>query len=275
MKILIASGSRADKPMLQSIERELIKKEIQTSWYNIITESLGVIDSEDAKATLETIKPTHVFVLGDRWEVAEFCLIAIVMGIEIIHQGGGEVSQGAYDDIFRDWISRAASVHFVIDARCFNNLTDRGIRQNVYLCGSPRMDYEVKINSREIVYQLLRLDPKKKTALLIYHPATLGGEDPKEIISALKKADLQIMSIRCNTDRGSDEIDELFKLNFEHHYYTVDHSSYVNLLANCDIMIGNSSAGITEAVSYKVPVVNIGDRQKGRSKPNNVIDCRC
>jgi UDP-N-acetylglucosamine 2-epimerase len=43
-------------------------------------------------------------------------------------------------------------------------------------------------------------------------------------------------------------------------------------MAHARWLLGNSSAGLLEAPSLKLPVINIGDRQKGRLKPANVID---
>lgn len=39
------------------------------------------------------------------------------------------------------------------------------------------------------------------------------------------------------------------------------------------MVIGNSSSGLTEVPSFKIPTINIGDRQKGRIKAQSVIDC--
>ena len=38
-------------------------------------------------------------------------------------------------------------------------------------------------------------------------------------------------------------------------------------------MIGNSSSGIVESASLKIPVINLGNRQKGKLHPKNVINC--
>ena len=40
-------------------------------------------------------------------------------------------------------------------------------------------------------------------------------------------------------------------------------------------MVGNSSSGLTEAPSFRLPVVNVGDRQQGRVRAQNVIDVPC
>jgi len=45
-------------------------------------------------------------------------------------------------------------------------------------------------------------------------------------------------------------------------------------LGNCIIFLGNSSSGLLEAPSLKIPTINIGDRQKGRLQASSVINCR-
>ena len=49
---------------------------------------------------------------------------------------------------------------------------------------------------------------------------------------------------------------------------------FVELLSNAKLLIGNSSCGILEASTFKIPVVNIGNRQEGRMQSNNIINCK-
>ena len=45
---------------------------------------------------------------------------------------------------------------------------------------------------------------------------------------------------------------------------------FINLMRNALALVGNSSMGIVESPFYKLPVVNIGNRQKGRINAGNV-----
>ena len=49
---------------------------------------------------------------------------------------------------------------------------------------------------------------------------------------------------------------------------------FLNIAKNSEFLIGNSSAGIVEAASLKIPSINIGTRQDGKVKPLNVIDVK-
>lgn len=266
--ILFISGSRADSVMIESMYRETKWNGIDCDLYNLC------LSHERDVLTLTELKPEYIFVCGDRWEIAQICIEAVKLGIKIIHQGGGEVSNGSYDDIFRDCISRMADIHFIIDDRCFNKMFEFARNKKVYTVGSPRTDY---LKNAEIL--LLKneygMNQNKKTALVIYHPATAINEDHNELISALKESGLHVVCIGANQDKKSDEVNYDFKKAFLFYYDYLDHCDYVNLISQVDILIGNTSAGISEAPTFKLPFVNVGHRQDGRSKLNNVIDCKC
>ena len=48
--------------------------------------------------------------------------------------------------------------------------------------------------------------------------------------------------------------------------------SYFSCMKHTALLLGNTSSGIIEAASFQKYVINIGDRQKGRFAPENVID---
>ena len=50
-------------------------------------------------------------------------------------------------------------------------------------------------------------------------------------------------------------------------------TKYLSALQYVDAIVGNSSSGLMEAPSFKIPTINIGDRQKGRIKAKSVVDC--
>ena len=58
-------------------------------------------------------KVQAILVCGDRYETLAPCLAATFLKIPIIHFHGGEITQGAYDDIFRHMITKMSSLHFV------------------------------------------------------------------------------------------------------------------------------------------------------------------
>jgi len=250
-KILFYSSGRADRNMLESIMKECKK------YFECYLTDNGYV------ADTITKDIDYLFILGDRWNLIPIVTEAIKNNVPIIHQGGGEVSLGSYDETFRRMISQAAKYHFVINENCKANLKERGIIENVFVCGSPRMDYlnYTKPNESTI----------KDTFIILYHPATNSKENPVELFNALKHFNRKMIFINPGDDIGKEKVMTALHINSNE----INHDDWIELLNSSCVMIGNSSAGISEAPSYKLPFVNIGHRQDGREKLENVIDCEC
>jgi UDP-N-acetylglucosamine 2-epimerase (non-hydrolysing)/GDP/UDP-N,N'-diacetylbacillosamine 2-epimerase (hydrolysing) len=81
-----------------------------------------------------------------------------------------------------------------------------------------------------------------------------------------------------NCDAGGKKLINLIKKyekkSYLHVFKNLPHEDYLSIMKHSDIMIGNSSSGIIEAPSFKIPVINIGDRQKGRSQTLNIINAK-
>ena len=56
--------------------------------------------------------------------------------------------------------------------------------------------------------------------------------------------------------------------------FEVKRDEFIYLLSKSYILIGNSSCGILEASSFKLPVINIGTRQRGGLQPQNVLNAK-
>jgi UDP-N-acetylglucosamine 2-epimerase (non-hydrolysing)/GDP/UDP-N,N'-diacetylbacillosamine 2-epimerase (hydrolysing) len=117
-----------------------------------------------------------------------------------------------------------------------------------------------------------------------FHPVTRDSRDPDKQVGALLGA-LKISGIRAvitmaNADAQGTRINRLLQAFctsnpakykwFPH----LGHRRYLSCLKHLSLMVGNSSSGLTEAPSFRMPVVNIGDRQNGRVRGRNVIDVR-
>lgn len=287
MKLMIISGSRADYNMLENLANELNIQKFEIECIQIgienykgpLTRMFGDSLWETSRH-IRTTMPDYIIILGDRWEILGAAIAAKMFGVGIIHLGGGETTLGSYDNYFRNMISIVSDYHFVVSKKAKEKLNNMGIKKNVYIVGSPRMDYRhgiVEIITKTTLFKKHNLDPEKKTALVIYHPETINY-DIKQVeilVSALKQTDLQYFIISSGQDKNCLIINEKLKEIAEVHE-TIEHDEWVSFLYSADILIGNSSAGIMEAPYYGLPVINIGDRQKGRERidEKNVIDCK-
>jgi len=279
MKLFIITTSRSDWGALRYIIQECDNQKLD---YQLLDyKSIQKMTFKKAKnfiidqfeKDVKYFKIKNIFILGDRWETLFIASLARLNNLIIFHQGGGEISYGSYDDDCRRAISQLSDYHFVINDRCKERLMEQGIKDNIYICGTPRLDNKKRIK---------RLCFKKKTALVIYHPTTKNEKviiEINEVLDALRYFDMNYIILYPNLDKNSNLIiHELKKFAFDDRVKLLKNlklENYYEILNSIDLMIGNSSAGIIETASYCLPTVNVGDRQKGRDCNDNVIHCNC
>jgi UDP-hydrolysing UDP-N-acetyl-D-glucosamine 2-epimerase len=235
----------------------------------------------------ERQKPDILIVTGDRYELLPICSTALVMNIPIAHISGGDITEGAIDNQIRNAISAMATYHFPGTKESGDRIIKMGADPNhVYVVGEPALDNFNRLKSLDR-YELAKkndLDIKKEWVLLTYHPETrLSLEENltivHTIIRCLKKlGNTQIIVTKANADFGGFQINEYLKSECsikDSQFILFDNLgqlNYISLLKQLAFMIGNSSSGIIEAPSAKCPVINIGDRQKGRLLSINIIN---
>ncbi|EYE88784.1 UDP-N-acetylglucosamine 2-epimerase [Fervidicella metallireducens AeB] len=229
-----------------------------------------------------------VIVLGDRTELIVPVYSSMLCDIPVCHIFGGDTIDEyvTYDNNVRHCITKLASIHFTA-------LEDHAIRikkmgeeeWRVFNVGSPAIDYinMCKFLSRDdLGRKFNNLDFKKPFCVLTFHPVPTEFENIElqinNIIKALSHFDIQVICTKPNNDLGSDKIMNIIKNECYSNprFLLVDSLSqeeYYSLLKNCSFVIGNSSSGILESASFKIPAINIGTRQKGRVKGDNVLDC--
>jgi UDP-N-acetylglucosamine 2-epimerase (non-hydrolysing)/GDP/UDP-N,N'-diacetylbacillosamine 2-epimerase (hydrolysing) len=113
------------------------------------------------------------------------------------------------------------------------------------------------------------------------HPVTTEVRDAKpqiiETLDTIKELGIQTILTYPNADAGGRSMIEVIedyagRYPFIKVHKSIPHREYISLMRIADVMVGNSSSGIIEAPSIKLPVVNIGTRQDGRERAENVID---
>lgn len=246
---------------------------------------LGVIGMSDA---LEELKPDFVLVLGDRFEILAAAQASLIHNIPLIHIAGGDTTEGAFDESIRHAITKMAHVHFAT-----NNESARRIRQmgedprNIHVVGSLGLDHlkRTALLGRPALESALNANLGTRNLLVTFHPVTLElGESEKqlnELLAALDTLDknVTLWFTHPNADTGGRAISILLeqwaatRRDRAHVYTSLGQLRYLSLMAHVDAVVGNSSSGLYEAPSFKVPTVDIGNRQCGRLAAHSVVHC--
>jgi len=229
-------------------------------------------------------KPDLAVLLGDRYEILAAAMAALIHNIPIAHLGGGEISEGVIDDSIRHALTKLSHLHFVITEKCADRVRALGEESwRIHVSGSPRLDFvsNIKYTPKEELSEKLGIDFDRKAALVIFHPLTLENENTQkqteELIAALKETEFSKIIFYPNIDTNSETIIKMLedfasdKSNNAKTFKPLGMADYLGVLNSVDLIIGNSSAGIVESPSFRLPVVDIGDRQKGRDCMGNVI----
>ena len=245
--------------------------------------------SEDLKflsKNIEKYDPDLLIVLGDRFEMLLGPIAAMFYNLPIIHFYGGAVTEGAIDELTRHAITKMSHYHFVALKSYKKRLLQMGEEKwrikNVGLHGIKYLKSIKRMDSRDLSKDL-GIDLNRPFLLVTFHPVTLEQEKLRwqilSLIKAIKKTKLNAVFTYPNADLGHNKVIEILKkkLSNKKKYKIIKNCEakyYSNLMRSCLMVLGNSSSGIVEAASFKIPAVNIGTRQDGKFKPRNVIDAK-
>lgn len=236
-------------------------------------------------AAFQELKPLIVVLLGDRFELLAPAISALMLGVPVAHIHGGELSEGAIDDTVRHAITKMASLHFAATETYRRRIIQMGESpKRVFNFGAPGLDQirNCRLFTKAQLEEDLCINFRKPVALVTYHPATrdAGSTEAqvRALLNALKASGLIAVFSMANADAQGALINKKLRAACAQHperfrwFPHLGHQRYLSLLKYVAVMVGNSSSGLTEAPSFRLPVVNIGDRQKGRTRAANVID---
>lgn len=234
------------------------------------------------------MKPDCLIVLGDRFELISICSTALIMGIPIVHLCGGDVTEGAIDDKIRNAVTMMATYHFAGSADSADNIIRMtGKKDNIWVVGEPSIENIVRNDDipRAVLATELGLDVNKEWVLYTCHPETENTieyslEMVRNSIEVLLGLDnIQIIATYANADPGGKRINEYLEEVAQKERGTMIVRAslgvrrYLSMLKQVGLVIGNSSSGIVETPFFRVPTVNLGNRQKGRYTCSNIISC--
>jgi UDP-hydrolysing UDP-N-acetyl-D-glucosamine 2-epimerase len=242
-------------------------------------------------SSFSRLRSEIVVLLGDRLELLAPATAALALCIPIAHIHGGELSEGAIDDSVRHAITKMASLHFPATKVYRQRILQMGeAPDRVFHFGAPGLDAlrRTPLLSRRELERDLGMDLTQPVALVTYHPVTRDGSTAEDvqheadsIAGALRSSGLAAVFTAANADAQGVCINARFQelcAASEGRFRWVahlGHRRYLSCLRHVALMVGNSSSGLTEAPSFRLPVVNIGDRQRGRVRAENVIDVPC
>jgi UDP-N-acetylglucosamine 2-epimerase (non-hydrolysing)/GDP/UDP-N,N'-diacetylbacillosamine 2-epimerase (hydrolysing) len=232
---------------------------------------------------LQELDVDAVLVLGDRVEAFAGAVAGAASNLVVGHIHGGEVSKGGLDESMRHAITKFAHLHFASTAENAQRIIRMGERvENVHNVGAPGLDSidQIKRLTRPELERELGFSLQAPLLLLVQHPVTTTADtaasEMRASLDALRELRHQTICLYPNSDAGGrrmiDVIESYRAEPWLHVAPSLRHEVYLSLLAEADVMVGNSSSGIIEAPMFRLPVVNVGDRQAGRQRSENVID---
>lgn len=232
------------------------------------------------------LKPDILLITGDRYEIYGAAIAAMVMNIPIAHIHGGEVTTGSMDDAIRHAITKMSHLHFVSNSIYKKRILQLGeIKKNVFNFGAPGIEniYKINLLNKKEIESKLNTTFNKRNILITFHPLTLENNLTEKYFTNLlvcldSLTDTNLYFTMANADANGKVINKLIikfcknKKNC-YNYKSLGQLKYLSLMKLVDCVIGNSSSGIIEAPSFKIPTINIGNRQTGRVKSKSIIDC--
>lgn len=289
---LVVTGTHTDKRFgetYKQIEFQIDKKidlNLQSSQESIAI-SMGIAQIKFAKY-LKKSQPDLLLVLGDRFEIFAIVATAVTMNIPIAHIHGGELTYGAIDDAFRHSITKMSHLHFTSTQEYKNRVIQLGENpQYVHNVGSLGVENikSLHLLSKNEIEEKLNLQFRKKNILVTYHPETISNKNPIEQIKELLEAtkaypDILFIFTKANADFGGIQINQIIEDYVTQNenmvlYDSLGQINYFSVLKIVDCVLGNSSSGIIEVPSFKIPTINIGHRQKGRTQCESIINTKC
>lgn len=234
----------------------------------------------------ERLKPDLLIVLGDRYETLAVSIAAMNQRIPIAHLYGGEKTEGAIDESIRHAITKLSYLHFTSTEEYRERVIQLGEHPDRVFCvGAIGIEniLNVELMEKLELEHALNFNLDKPFAMVTFHPTTLENNHSKEQFENLLEAcksfkNMSFIFTKANADTDGRIINKMIDDYVNENDHAVAFTSlgltrYLSALRYCNLVIGNSSSGLIEAPSFKIPTVNIGDRQKGRLQAPSVINC--
>lgn len=291
--VIVATGTHLKQEYGSTIEE--IRKDGFEPKYKIDILKFGNDELSVAKTIAYTVqqftdifaqdKPDLLLVLGDRYEIFAVCTAASALSVPIAHISGGDVTVGAKDDFYRHCITAMSNIHFPSCKDSCQRLLRLGQHPNTVFNVGGLGDENIKnisLMTQQELEQSLEVNNLTPFFLITYHPETQKNTSPKEDMNNLfyaldKMEGYNLIFTKSNADAGGEIINKMiddYCSKNSHRakaFFSLGLKRYLSAMNIAAVVVGNSSSGVVETPTFKVPCVNIGDRQKGRYIAENVI----
>jgi len=238
----------------------------------------------------ENIKPDIVLIVGDRFDIFPVAIVSALMNIPLAHIQGGEIT-GTIDESIRHAITKLAHIHFPSTEKAKERIIKMGENPDyVFNVGCPSYDLFNSLTNKpkedlcktEEDYKI-HINPQEPYLILMQHPVTTefphAGEQMYSTLKAVAKTGIQTAMFYPNVDAGNSDMIKIIRnaqsdldLSKFSMYKNMSVKDFLNLLKHAACIVGNSSSGIREACYFGTPAINIGTRQNGRERAENVTD---
>jgi UDP-N-acetylglucosamine 2-epimerase (non-hydrolysing)/GDP/UDP-N,N'-diacetylbacillosamine 2-epimerase (hydrolysing) len=234
---------------------------------------------------LNKLDPDIVLILGDRFEIFSVAIAASFGGYPVAHLSGGDSLQAGYDEYVRHAITKISHIHFPSTAQSAQRIINLGEDpEKIFVVGSTALDTIIhqKLPSKKRLCEKYGLSIDQDFVLVIQHPVStepnIADQQMITTLDSLIELGHKMLVVYPNNDPGGLKIINIidqYRQNFPGQIFAhknIPFEDFLGLMKFASLMVGNSSSGIIESSSFHLPVVNIGDRQKGRERSTNVID---
>lgn len=253
---------------------------------NATTKSVGLATIGFADA-FEDLKPDMIVVLGDRFEILAAVSAALFFKIPVAHLHGGEITEGAYDDCIRHAITKMSHLHFTSTEVYRQRVIQLGEQpERVFYVGAIGIENikHTSFLSKQELEESIHFSLGDKSLLVTYHPVTLenhtAASQCQNLLDALDEfPEYKIIFTLPNSDTDGRILIQMIQEYVSKHSErcmsipSLGLKRYLSALRYVDAVVGNSSSGIIEVPSFRIPTLNIGNRQNGRIAADSVVHC--
>lgn len=253
-----------------------------------IAKAMGTIIGPIAE-TYERLEPDLIIGLGDRYELLAAVTAALACRLPFAHVGGGDVTVGAFDDAIRHAITKMSHLHFPATDVERNRIIQMGESPDrVFAVGEPGLDTirSTTFLTRNELSERLGIRFLKRNYLVTFHPVTTEtGASEKQFAELLEAIDSAKKAMAFFTQANADPEGRIINAMIEDYaarepnrttkFKTLGDQQYLSIMKEVDAVVGNSSSGVIETPSLRVPTIDVGPRQQGRQMAASVIHCEC